>query len=87
MRSIYTLTNEVATTGDAEDRQGIARSLFSYIVFDLDSRRIVDFRLKPWADRFLVLRAAMYEQMPEYQDLGSVVRLELVSRDVHPEGL
>ena len=47
--------------GDDEDRQGMARSLFSYIVYNLDSRRIVDFRLKPWADRFLVLRSALYE--------------------------
>jgi DNA invertase Pin-like site-specific DNA recombinase len=39
--------------GDDEDKQGMARSLFSYIVYDLDTRRIVDFRLKPWADRFL----------------------------------
>ena len=44
-----------------EDRQGLARSLFSSIVYDLDTQRIVDFRLKPWADRFLVLRAALYE--------------------------
>ena len=43
-----------------EDRQGLARSLFSSITYDLDRRRIVDYRLKPWADRFLVLRAALY---------------------------
>jgi hypothetical protein len=47
--------------GDTEDKQGMARSLFSYVVYNLDTRRIVDFRLKPWADRFLVLRAALYE--------------------------
>jgi hypothetical protein len=47
-----------------EDRQGLARSLFSYIVYDLDTQRIVDFRLKPWADRFLILRAALYEDEP-----------------------
>jgi hypothetical protein len=44
-----------------EDRQGMARTLFSHIVYDLDTRRIVDFKLKPWADRFLVLRAALYQ--------------------------
>ncbi len=38
----------------------MARSLFEYLVYDLDMRRIVDFRLKPWADRFLMLRAALY---------------------------
>ena len=30
--------------------------LFDYVVYDLDQRQIVDFRLKPWADRYLVLR-------------------------------
>lgn len=39
----------------------MARNLFDFIVYNLDEQRIVDFRLKPWADRFLVLRAALYE--------------------------
>lgn len=50
---------------DDEDRQGLVRSLFDYIVYDLDSQRIVDFRLKPWADQFLVLRASLYEDEGE----------------------
>ncbi len=28
---------------------------------NLPARRITDFRLKPWADKFLVLRLALYE--------------------------
>jgi hypothetical protein len=44
-----------------EDKQGMARSLFDYIVYDVDNKRITDFRLKPWADRFIVMRAALYE--------------------------
>jgi len=44
-----------------EDRQGMARNLFEYLVYDLDTRRITDFRLKPWADRFLILRASLYD--------------------------
>ena len=52
--------NQLWDLSDDEDRQGMARSLFSYIVYDLDTRRIVDFRLKPWADRFITLRAALY---------------------------
>lgn len=44
-----------------EDRQGMIRTLFTHIIYDLDTRRIVDFKLKPWADRFLTLRAALYE--------------------------
>lgn len=46
-----------------EDKQGMARNLFSYLVYDLDTQRIVDFRLKSWADRFLCcgLRSMMTE--------------------------
>lgn len=47
--------------GTPEEQQAMARSLFTEIVFDLDTRRIVDFKLKPWADRFLTVRAALYE--------------------------
>ncbi len=74
--------------GDDEDRQGMVRSLFSRIIYDLDTRRIVDFRLKPWADRFIVLRSSLYgdkTQKPSFeafQEEGSGVaptRLELVS--------
>lgn len=35
-----------------EDRQGLVRSLFTQIIYDLDTERIVSFRLKPWAERF-----------------------------------
>lgn len=45
-----------------EDRQGLVRSLFDYLVYDLDTRRIVDFRMKGWADRFITIRAAFYEE-------------------------
>jgi hypothetical protein len=64
---------------DDEDRQGMVRSLFSYIVYNLDTHRIVDFRLKPWADRFVMLRAALYndgekEIAPEeFQGRGQAV--------------
>ena len=47
--------------GDDEERQGLVRSLFEEIVYDLDTQQIVDFRLKPWADQFIILRAALYE--------------------------
>jgi hypothetical protein len=45
-----------------EDKQGLARSLFTEIVYDLDAQRIVDFKLKPWADRFLTVRAVSYNK-------------------------
>lgn len=51
-------------TASPEDRQGMARNLFEYLVYDLDARRITDFRLKPWADRFLILRAQLYDDDP-----------------------
>lgn len=45
-----------------EDKQGMARHLFEYITYDLGTRQIVDFRLKPWADQFLTLRAGLYAE-------------------------
>jgi hypothetical protein len=48
-------------SASGEDKQGLAGSLFEYVVYDLDARRFTDFYLKPWADRYLVLRAALYE--------------------------
>ncbi|MBZ0306431.1 MAG: recombinase family protein, partial [Anaerolineae bacterium] len=47
---------------EAKERRTMAHNLFEYIVYDLDTQRIVDFRLKPWANRFLVLRAALYAE-------------------------
>ncbi len=46
------------SSGD-EDRQQMAHMLFETIVYDLDQRHIVDFRLKAWADHYLVLRATL----------------------------
>jgi len=45
-----------------QDRQGLVRMLFEYVIYDLDQKQITRFKLKPWADRFLVLRASLYEQ-------------------------
>ncbi len=56
---------------DAEDRQGLVRSLFTHITYDLDTQRIVDFRLKPWADRYLILRSALYDDTDETPDDGN----------------
>ncbi len=56
-------------TSSDEDKQQMARVLFEYVVYDLDQQRIVDFRLKPWADRYLVLRAALYDD-PAADELG-----------------
>jgi hypothetical protein len=45
----------------------MAKHLFSEIVFDLDTRRIVSYKLKPWADDFLMLRMELYHK--EFGDL------------------
>ncbi len=50
---------------DDEDRQGLVRNLFDWVEYDLDARRITNFRLKPWADRFIILRGALYEAEKE----------------------
>jgi hypothetical protein len=39
----------------------MARNLFSSITYNLDLQRIADFKLKPWADRFIMLRSALYQ--------------------------
>jgi hypothetical protein len=47
--------------GDDVERQALVRNLFTEVVFDLNIRRVVGFKLKPWADRFVVLRAGVYD--------------------------
>ena len=49
-----------------EDKQGMARHLFEHIIYDLDRQEIVDFRLKPWADQFLMLRVGLYAEEQYY---------------------
>lgn len=56
-----------------EDKQGMARHLFQYITYDLGTRQIVDFRLKPWADQFLILRAGLYANQLFQVDGNQVV--------------
>ena len=47
-------------TSSDEDKQGMARNLFEYIVVDLDKQQIVDYQFKGWADQLLTLRSALY---------------------------
>jgi len=46
----------------------MAQHLFSEVVFNLDTRRIESFKLKPWADDFLMLRMEAYYD--EFGDLA-----------------
>ncbi len=58
--------------GSAEDKQGMVRMLFEYIEYDLDTKQITDFRLKPWADEYLRLRTALYEmEEPQHHEAES----------------
>ncbi len=62
-----------------EDRQGFVRNLFEWVEYDLDARRITNFRLKPWADRFMVLRGALYEEEKRAENGDSEGEKELAS--------
>jgi len=64
---------------DAEDRQGMAQNLFDELVINVDTRRIESFKLKPWADRFLVLRMELYRE--EYPDLAAEVEAALGEKE------
>lgn len=46
---------------EGEDRKMLAHSLFDEIIYDLDNRHIADFRVKAWAEPFVLMRAALYE--------------------------
>lgn len=48
--------------GTGEDKQGLVRNFFDYLVYDLNTKRITDFRLKSWAEPFLILRATLHRQ-------------------------
>ena len=69
-----------------EDRRGMAQQLFDYIIFDMDTERITNFRLKGWAERYLVMRASLYEE-----DFGgdseSLEDVQGLRNDLPPRGL
>ncbi len=76
--------NQLWAISDDEDKQGMARNLFSYIIYNLDTQRIVDFRLKPWADRFITLRAALYS---DEEGSNGVTTISSMGKGVAPTGL
>ncbi len=47
------------TQSNDEMRRAFASSLFEYLVYDLDARRIVDFKLKPWAELLMQLKITL----------------------------
>ena len=83
VHAVETITRLWQVSTD-EDKQGMARHLFEYVTYDLDRQEIVDFRLKPWADQFLVLRTALYAEEKHYEENNddrriAPTRFELVS--------
>jgi len=79
IRAISNLAT-VWMNGEDEERQALAQNVFEYIVFDLDEQQITDFRLKPWADRFLVLSAELHKKDDDSGNKNPVT--DGVSRDV-----
>jgi len=58
-----TRVSDVWDIAQPAERRTMAHNLFDYITYDLDKQQIVDFRLKAWANGFLVLRAALSNQV------------------------
>jgi hypothetical protein len=54
--------------------------LFAQIVYDLDEQQILSFRLNPWAERFLVVRAATLTKENAPGD-------QYLKREVPPRGI
>ena len=61
--------NDLWSMADEGDKQSLVRSLFEEIVYDLDTRRIVSFKLKAWADRFIILRHSLYVQDEKIEEI------------------
>ncbi len=60
---------------DEENKRGMAYNLFEEIVYDLDTQRIVSWKLKAWAEKYIVMKASLvYQsegvQMRPRQDLN-----------------
>src|SRR5258708_4412062 len=47
--------------GTDAERSEMIHDLFDEIVVNVDTRRITSFKLKPWVDQFLTVRASLYE--------------------------
>lgn len=91
LKCIQLLTNIEALweKGSPIDKQTLARELFDKIVFDLDTKRIVSFELKPWAQRFLILRATLHNDEkdgPSDENKKSRSNL-LIGNELSPRGL
>jgi DNA invertase Pin-like site-specific DNA recombinase len=66
-----------------ETKREMAHSLVDHLVYDLDQKRIVDFRLKAWADPYLILRASL-DEVGSKEEVNSVLHTSRKSREFTP---
>ncbi|MBN2472745.1 MAG: hypothetical protein JXN59_18625, partial [Anaerolineae bacterium] len=55
--------HKVWETASDDEKKDMAQHLFTGLLYNIDTRRFEGFSLKPWADRFLVIRMDLYYQM------------------------
>lgn len=55
--------HRVWETASDEEKKDLAQHLFTGLLYNIDTRRFESFSLKPWADRFLIIRMDLYYQM------------------------
>ncbi|MCC6975232.1 MAG: recombinase family protein [Anaerolineae bacterium] len=80
-QSIQSVGQNWEQTGP-EERESFVRSLFDEVVYDLDTRRIISFKLKSWAEPFLQLRVTfeeLYRQQNASDDVTTGVSRECIA--------
>lgn len=50
-------------TTEPETKQRLARNLFEYVIYNLDTRRIEGYKLHAWAEKFVTIRTALYDDL------------------------
>lgn len=75
--SMEMVANLIQSWKQANDemRRAFASSLFEYLVYDLDARRIVDFKLKPWAELLMQLKVTLGDDGDSSSQSGETERV------------
>lgn len=60
MLAVFSQVLDLWQSANSDGRSLLARSLFQRLVVNLEKQQIVDFRLHPWADQDLMIRADLY---------------------------
>jgi DNA invertase Pin-like site-specific DNA recombinase len=66
------LLSQVWRESNDEDKNRLAGRIFEYIVYDLDQQKIVDFKMNPMYEQFLVLRA----ESENYEDEAKCLKCD-----------